>query len=351
MAGIKRMVKKAANSYRTFAQNKRFHKSIIDKIKTADIPIRNLTTEEKRSIYDYWIKYGVRPDYSTFQWYFSVNDIIDPRYISEGVYTNYIWTVLNDMSRCKGLNDKNLLDLFYYDAKMPQTVFHNINGQILSDKYQIIDLERAFQLAEQEDKVVIKPAVDSCQGNGIICVSGKDIRNAIKQYTSDYIVQKVIQQHPTFSALNDSSVNVVRMTSLLIDDEVYILDSIIRVGAPGSFTDHKNVAIGINQDGSLKEYGYTVKGKKVAKLANGYSISGCKLYGYSEMVETVKKLHPRTPQARLIGWDLTTDIDGNVVIIEANMDFPGIGRGQDCNGPFFGEYTDRVLDIVFNKCK
>ena len=343
----KAILKQLLKEYRNCHNEKRFHKDMMKKIDTASIPIKKLSDAEIKSINDFWGKYGVKPDYATFQWYYSVNGIIDNRYISEGVYTNFIWTVLNDMSRCKGLNDKNLLDVFYPRELLPNTIFHNINGVILDDEYRPITYDEAFKIAAKEQKIVIKPAIDSCQGNGIVCVLGNELPDVLKRYDKDYIVQSVVKQHPSFSILNDSSVNVVRMTSLLIDQEVVILDSIIRIGAPGSFTDHKNIAIGINNDGSLKEYGYTVTGEKVSKLANGFEFSGHKLEGFDEMKRIASDLHVKTPQARLIGWDLTTNQNGDVIIIEANMDFPGIGRGQDCNGPFFGEYTEKVLDMVF----
>lgn len=273
----------------------------------------------------------------------------DPRYISEDIYTNYIWTSLNEMKRCKGLCDKNLLDILYSGERMPDTVFHNINGVFLDKEYQIISRTDAIDLAKKYEKIVIKPAIDSCQGDNIVCINGSDCEEYLDSFNRDFIVQKVVTQHSSFNMLNESSVNVVRMTSLLLNDEVHILDSIIRVGAPGNFTDHKNIAIGIDESGKLKEYGVTVKGAKVNKLPNGLEFHGLELAGYQEMRRLVKRLHQRTPQARLIGWDLTADEKGHALIIEANMDFPGIGRGQDCNGPFLGKYTDDVMEYVIQK--
>ena len=213
----------------------------------------------------------------------------------------------------------------------------------------MINREQAIAYAAEFEKVVIKAAIDSCQGKGVVCVEGSNCAQAMAGFDKDYIVQKVVKQHDTFAQLNESSANVVRMTSLLLNDEVHILDSIIRVGAPGSFTDHKNISIGIDRNGMLREYGVTVKGRKVTNLLNGYKFGGQKLVGYDEMVSIVKELHPKTPQARLIGWDLTTDVDGHALIIEANMDFPGMVRGQECNGPFFGNLTDDVIKFVLKK--
>lgn len=340
----------AVAKYRAVRNHIVYRRDMKHKIENAAIEMASLTPEERTVISAYWKgKYGLDPDYNTFLWYYSVNGTKDIRYIPEDIYATYIWPVLNDMSRCRGLNDKNLLDVLFSGKKMPETVFRNVNGVFLDKNYKLISLQEALALAAAEKDVVIKPAIDSCQGNGVICIPGSECECHLKNFRKDYIVQKVVRQHSSFAQLNDSSVNVVRMTSLLLDGEVHVLDSIIRVGAPGNFTDHKNIAIGIDDDGHLRSYGVTVKGIKVDTLPNGLVFGGLPLAGYAEMKDLVRELHSRLPQAGLIGWDLTTAEDGQVVIIEANLEFPGCGRGQDCNGPFFGELTDKVLCAVLKK--
>jgi len=346
---VKQIAKNAIQYYRKTARVMRFHNAMLEKIKTADVEIKELTVSEKTEIAEFWNKFGLNPDYDAFKWFYSVNGKKDPRYISEDIYTNYIWTRLNDMKRCKGINDKNILDVFYSGYNMPETIFHNINGVFLDKNYQMISREKAVAFAAEHEKIVIKAAIDSCQGNGVVCVRGDECSQAINGFDKDYIVQKVAKQHISFAQLNESSVNVVRMTSMLLNGQVHVLDSIIRVGAPGNFTDHKNISIGIESDGKLREYGVTVKGRKVPELLNGFKFGGHQLAGYDEMVTLVKELHPKTPQARLIGWDLATDENGRALIIEANMDFPGMVRGQECNGPFFGDLTEDVMRFVLKK--
>ncbi len=346
MKKIKTFVRASFNWYRIRTNNRNFRQTMLDKIKTADIELRELTEEEKAEIDEFWKPFGINPDYNAFKWFYSVNGKKDPRYISEDLYQNYVWMTLNDMKRCKGLNDKNMLDITYAGYNLPETIFHNINGVFLDKDYHIIRKEKAIALAEEYNKIVIKEAVNSCQGKGVICVEGKECSRALDAFKKDYIVQKVVKQHSSFAQLNESSVNIVRMTSLLLNGEVNVLDSIVRVGAPGNFTDHKNISVGVEEDGSLKEYGITVKGRKETQFLNGYKFGGHKLVGFNEMVSLVKKLHPRTPQARLIGWDLTTDENGKPLIIEANMEFPGMVRGQECNGPFFGKLTEEVMKFV-----
>ncbi len=348
MASQKEALKALYKLYRVKSNNHRYRKDMRMRISGAGVTIRELTQQEKADIQMYWSRYGIKPDYPSFQWYYSINGNIDPKYISEDIFANLIWPSLNESKRCNGISDKNLFELLFLGEKQATTVFHNANGVFTDRNYALISRKQAIELANHYEDIVIKPTIDSCAGQGVITVHGTDCEAALSEYQSDYIVQNLVRQHESFSRLNSSSVNVVRMTSLLLGDSVNILESIVRVGAPGSFTDHKNIAIGIDNDGHLKKYGFTVNGKKVDALPNGFVFEGHALACYKEMKELVKRLHPRIPQARLIGWDLTTDENGSVVIIEANLGFPGIVRGQECNGPIFGDLTDKVLDFVLS---
>lgn len=319
------------------------------KIHDSDIVVRSLSEKEKKDINDYWIQYGLKPDLDTFRWYYSVNGIVDPRYICEDIYAVHIKNKLNRLYSARGLSDKNLFELLFSGENQAKTIFRCCNGVLTDEDFCIINQEHALKIAKQFEYVVIKPTIDSYAGNGIICIPGHAISQYLGKYGKNYIVQQKIRQHESFALLNESSVNVVRMNSLLLNDKVYILDSIVRVGAPGSITDHKNIAIGIDENGVLKERGITVNGKKVNKLPNDMIFGGHTLVGYQDMVQMVKRIHPKIPQIRLIGWDLTTDENGNALIIEANFSFPGIIRGQDCNGPFFGELTDSVLKFSLSE--
>ena len=72
---------------------------------------------------------------------------------------------------------------------------------------------------------------------------------------------------------------------------------------------------------------------------------------FDRMLETVKRAAQYTGNFRLVGWDMSVDEDGNIVLIEANMRKGGIGPIQCLHGPFFGEMTERVLDEVFGRKK
>jgi hypothetical protein len=50
---------------------------------------------------------------------------------------------------------------------------------------------------------------------------------------------------------------------------------------------------------------------------------------------------------RLISWDIAIDNTNEAVLIEANLSLGGSDDVQVVNGPFFGEYTERILKEVY----
>lgn len=311
--------------------------------------IPDLTVEEISILKDYWCKYNIKPDINTYKWYKHSCGYFDPRFIPEDVYDAYILPFFNNEKRCYGLNDKNLFEIYYGKELMPKTIIRRVNGVIQDGNYNCISFNEALSVIKKYNKVVVKPSVDSCQGMGVKCVKSVDFESIIKNYNSDYVVQELIKQHEELKRFNESSVNVLRITTVMLKSGIEVVAPIIRVGAPGNFTDHFNIAIGIDEKGRLLSKGKDTKGKQVDELPNKERICELKIPCYDKMVTTVKKLHAITPQARIIGWDVCADNYDNIIIIEANFNFPGIVRSQDCCGPLFGNITELILNEVFER--
>ncbi len=323
-----------------------YYRNTRRKINNFSKPIPKLSSKEKKEIKNYWKQFGIKPDYNTFRWYYGVDNNKDPKYLSEYVYDKYVWRRFNNMVRCESLNDKNIFDLIFSGYNQAKTVVRKINGVLLDEKYQPITVDSAVSMCASYEKLAIKPSVDGYAGAGVKCIKGNEFKEALGDYKKDFIVQEVIKQHESFAQFNESSVNVVRVTTMLVEDKFYVADSIIRVGSADSFTDHKNVAIGIKENGEVKDYGVTISGEKVYKLGNGCVIKGKKLFAYDKMLSLAKEMHFKVAQAGIVGWDFTVDEKGEPLLIEANIWFPGVMRGQDCNGPIFAQNTEVIMKYL-----
>ena len=62
----------------------------------------------------------------------------------------------------------------------------------------------------------------------------------------------------------------------------------------------------------------------------------------------IKKIHPRLPHFKCIGWDFTIDENEKVILIEFNVS-SGIGMQYLTGKPAFGKLTPRILQDYFKE--
>lgn len=313
--------------------------------------------ELKKSVKTYWGKYQkVSPKWA---WYYaSSNEIYDPRYIPNTLIYTKIDQYFNNRKLGYGFNDKNYYSKIFSGIKQPEVVIRNIGGILLDANYQLLSLDKAIEQIQQEGEVICKPTIESGSGRSIQFWRCNGAMDEIKSFLTDmsekdYIVQKIIKQHPELNKVHDGSINSIRIVSILMQDGVYILSSNLRMGVGDSRIDNVTsggISCGIDDNGCLKRYAtsyYT--GERFEKHPQGLVFEGFKVPSYDKVVDMVKMAHPLIPHFRLVSWDVAVDDCGDAVLIEANMRKGGINLNQFNNGPLFGELTDRILDEVYHK--
>lgn len=164
--------------------------------------------------------------------------------------------------------------------------------------------------------------------NGVILVNGtptnKDI--VIKMLTSaNYIVQNRIHQHEKLDVLCDSSINTIRLQTVISKNGTIVpFGAMLRIGRKGSTVDNwaaGGVLVGINMDhGTLKEKG-------IMKPAYGSSVNAhpdtqvpfkdYEIPYFHEAVEMAIQIHKHFYYLHSIGWDIAITKEGPV-FIEAN---------------------------------
>ncbi len=307
----------------------------------------------------YWSKYlKASPKWG---WYYaSKNGIMDVRYVPHTLYYTKLDQHFNARKLGWGFNDKNYYSKIFSEIKQPETVVRCC-GKILTDEnYRQITPNEAFDRIMQHTEVICKPSQESGSGRGIEfwrCEENKEkIFNFLNDKSnSDYIVQGVLKQHEELNKVHETSINTVRICSLLLEDGVHILSSCLRMGKDDSRVDNVTaggISVGINEDGTLQKYAYNYfSGERTAVHPQGYVFEGNSVPSYDKAVELVKKAHPVMGNFRLVSWDIAIDSEGDAVLIEANMRKGGINLHQFSNGPLFGELTDKVMEEVFGKIK
>lgn len=311
----------------------------------------------KNTICPYWKKYGIKPRILWYKKYYHLTGELDPRYIPDDIHHQYIIPFFDDPSYLRSMQDKNLYSLLFPKMKQPETLYKYVSGTYCRDDFTPIAKEDVYKLFEEPGRYIIKPTRDTGGGADISLFEAPATRETVDQilnsYKSiDYIVQRILVQHPDLGKFNATSLNSIRIITLVLNGKPHILSSIFRIGQEGSFVD--NVSIGgyqavIQPDGTLAKTAYTHDGdshRYVEQTASGIPFEGARIPSWNTIQETVKNLAATLPHLKLIGWDLGIDENADVVLIEFNCHF---GQNQSTCGPTFGDMTDEVLAEVFKK--
>jgi len=314
----------------------------------------------REKIRPYWAGYGVRVKKHWFKYLYKLSGSTDPRYIPHNLFLGKIVPYFDDSMYIRQLADKNLHTILFPNVKRPETVFKRIGHSYLEDDFVPITKEEAYARLKQPGDYIIKPTRDSGQGADIrffrSMQTDEEIDGLLKLYDgkTDYIIQHTVAQHPAFARLNGSSLNTMRIVTLVFRDKPYILSSILRIGGSGSRVD--NVSKGgyqctIRPDGTLEPLAYTSRSGKsemVEENEDGLRWADFTVPCFEKVRETALDLAVHLPHLKLIGWDLALDENGDVVLIEFNCQ---IGQNQATCGPTFGDITEDVLTDVFKKHK
>lgn len=316
-----------------------------------NIPLRKLSKEQKREIKEYWGKLGL-DDYATHELIYSITGNFDPAYCSELAFGSKISLFLNDDKYLRSWSDKNYFDKYFPNVKFPHTLLHNIAGVLYDNEYNQINIDTALSIMQKYEKVVLKPSLDSGMGTGVKLVPVDEMtKNVLESYKKDFLVQEVLEQYEPIKALNPTSVNVIRLNSLFLNGKVTYLSASLRVGAQGAFNDNSITAdgkgmcvIGITDDGVLKEFAYHSCGLRIKVAPNGVPFAGLKIPNFDEVKRITTEIHSKMPFAKYIGFDIAFDRDGMPVIMEYNLNAPGIFYYQLANGPLFASRTKELID-------
>lgn len=326
---------------------------------------KNLTDDEIHQIQDF-----TRPYFTTnnafHDFYKKHTGRFFVEYIPDDIYFTKIDTFFNDWNKAYKLDDK-----CYYDRllsktclRLPETICCCINGFWLTPDYLSITIDQAIDRIVHYGKAFLKKSVASSGGKGVRffdasefrCVDAqkKHLQEVIEYLGDNIIIQVPIEQSDALSALNPSSVNTLRVLSLIRPNgRVKICSTIVRMGRNKMRVDNASsggITCGINFDGTLKAIAFSTKGEKYDRHPDtGIRFEGVQIPGFELVMDIVKKSHPQFPNFRLLSWDFALDKYNEPILVEMNLCCGELDFHQLNNGPVFGDETKEILDEVFDK--
>jgi hypothetical protein len=278
----------------------------------------------------------------------------DTRYIPEDYFYLDLLPSLNALRYVRKYGDKN-----YYEAlgfpNLPRTLGRISNGRPIDERARIVPLDRLLGATAGFSEVVIKPTLgDQSGGGAMVTMCAPDaVSKHIERFTRagvrDLVVQEPVTQHQALAGLNASSVNTVRCMTLRIDNRVTALSSVVRIGRQGARVDNGSsggLACGVEHDGCLKRYAYSIKTfERFARHPDDPEVAfaGRAVPAFATVRDFCIDVHERVPDVDMVSWDIAVDPQARPVLIEFNMGDQEINFHQLANGPLFGEHTERVL--------
>ncbi|NOX26034.1 MAG: hypothetical protein GXP59_07990 [Deltaproteobacteria bacterium] len=249
-------------------------------------------------------------------------------------------------------DDKELCEQFCRGLKVPMPEFYGTVEPGGPYRKQIeVCLEKS---ADKE--LFIKPIMGrggkgimkAVKGRNTIIVktAGGDTDIADFVLTEKCVLQEGVSQHRAVSQIAPSSVNTIRIITLLTTGlDVILLGALMRFSKEGSFVDNTSaggISIGIDcNKGELREVGFDFSGNTYTKHPDTeFIFAGFTIPFWKEVVELAVTIQKSCEFYRLVGVDIAVTPNGPVLIeANANPDIIGI---EQVNGPIL---TDkRVFD-------
>lgn len=310
--------------------------------------IKTLTINQKEQIKKFYQNQNLNNVSSEWhRFYSSCNGLFSAKYIPEDLFYMKLEPKLNRYPFTKALADKNLLETLFPEVKQPDSFVKNINGFYYSNNGNMISEEEAISsICNIKKTMIIKPTLDSQGGKNVRLFKSPEgteefkrvqIKETFTFYKQDFIVQKAVVQHPKMAILNPSSLNTFRVVSFLNNGNIDILSVIVRMGKKGSITDNATgggLCCGVQNDGSLNHVGYQpFTGERSESTDEGIPFKDINIPFVEKVTRTIRRIHVNVPYFKIISWDMAIDEEGEVVLIEYNINGQDINLHQLNNGP------------------
>ncbi len=250
------------------------------------------------------------------------------------------------------LRDKYLFASFLSSTIGERYVVPSV-ALITQGKAYLVQEKRWTNIAEllQEGSRYVYKVVDGECADGVMCVEVKDGVVIVDDQTFSkgsfaerlagkrYLVQHVIEQHPTINRFGTKSVNTIRIITIKgKSGKVSVFSAFLRLAvSKDSFVDNRAVGglgVGINlENGTLMKYGFPHDAFGI-KL-DEHPLSHIRFEGYQlplwqETIDLVTTAHQQFYEIQSIGWDVVLT-DRGPVLLEGNDDWE-ISGPQDTGG-------------------
>ena len=319
-----------------------------------------LSAAEKKEIDDFWNRYfspRVRDELIDYRFYGVFKNALLKdehlyNYIPDSFFYVFVDEYFTNPQHSVPCDDKTLFDLFLHDINRPKTVFRKVRDVLIDENDRAITFNQAVDRIREAGQVHLRISKFS-NGDFLIWNPDNDSLDSLESFLQHYdyvICRQVVKQHPTMAELNPTSVNTIRMMTLIFKGQVFVLSSVVRFGKKGQKTDSVSdggQGCGVKDDGQLRDLAYDVAAHQFSCHPDGKPFKEFRIPNFNKCIDLVSALARRFMSiSRLISWDVCIDENGNPLLNDYYLSRGGINLHQICNGPIFGDLTHDVLTEV-----
>jgi len=267
---------------------------------------------------------------SFFQWlilYHLTGLVPEEYFILGGLNTSFLskynsvsrWRQLFFQDRVNQSKHRHLLD--------NKSEFNRHFNKLIVRDWRDTHSEDLEHFMSQTNNVIIKPQDGKC-GQGIRVIDWQNLTSSERQEiicqvkeNEEYIVEEILQQRGFLHDVNKSSVNTLRVNTLLTNDGAECIAAFFRTGRAGEFVDNMHAG-GIlwhldNNTGEIL-FGVDAKGGLYQSHPDSkITMQGDYIPRYHEAVNICLNAHKNLPQLPQIGWDVVIS-DDYIALIEGN---------------------------------
>jgi len=340
--------------FQAWDQHRILIKNINKSIEISKDPIPELTARQKDDIQKYWNQFGFSVPYEWHRLFYAKTGRELPDYVPKTTFNENIRPCMNDNRLAGAWSDKAYLDYFIKAVKTPVCVIRNVSGRFLDSQFRLISMEQAQKLINGHDRLVIKPTLYTHTGHGVALLDRPyDLKTIDEQYKQDYVMQLPLKQHEGMKRFNASSINTIRVDSVLFGEEAHIMSSFVKVGEAGQFADNSGsdrYFIGIRvKDGVLADYAIDHDMNRHLTIPSGYQFANQKVPCFEKLKTSICRAHECIPHFGFAFWDVCIDEAGDPVVVEVNLRNPDSAIAQATGEPFLGEYTQAIIEYISHR--
>lgn len=333
------------------------------------VELKPLTKDQIGQIHAYWGGYNIKYTTRWHQLLFSLTGVFRPEYEPFEI-CGFVQDKLSTPLKQRYFDDKGLYRMLLSGYNIPVRVAECVGGIYFlpeSHGQREVTFEEFKKQLNNIKKCVFKPSVGTDGGRGVCLFETIDgvvtdsnatiddfIQSLQEANIKDFCIERKIEECDNLQCLNPTSCNSLRIHTYRNRrlGVIKYISAYVRIGKLGKLVDNAysgGICGQIHDDGMLHGAKSVYPYKVFTETESGVNIENYKIDNFKKMVDTVVSAHSNLTMFDLIGWDVTVDKEGNVVIIEFNPN-PDV-RIEQCifdTTCLLGQQNDIVEQALFN---